>query len=79
MLEGSIISLIQMYQKTEKIRIYITHSLHLTPGECKFSPTCSEYSVNAIQKYGSVKGLWLSIKRLACCNPWGKGGYDPVR
>ena len=46
---------------------------------CKFYPTCSEYTKQAIQKYGAVKGVFLGIKRILRCNPFSKGGYDPVQ
>jgi conserved hypothetical protein YidD len=45
---------------------------------CRFAPTCSEYAVDAVRKYGAVKGVWLGIKRIARCHPWNPGGYDPV-
>lgn len=45
---------------------------------CKFYPTCSEYTKQAIQKYGAIKGSFLGIKRILKCNPFSKGGYDPV-
>lgn len=45
---------------------------------CKFYPSCSEYMVQAIQKYGCIKGLWLGIRRLLRCHPFAKGGYDPL-
>ncbi|MEJ7673069.1 MAG: membrane protein insertion efficiency factor YidD [Chitinophagaceae bacterium] len=45
---------------------------------CRFTPTCSQYGVEALKKYGAVKGLWLTIKRIARCNPWGGHGHDPV-
>ncbi len=45
---------------------------------CRYYPTCSEYSIEAIVKHGSIKGLYLSIKRILSCNPWGGHGYDPV-
>ena len=47
--------------------------------ECKFYPTCSEYSLEAIKKYGTFKGMILSIKRILKCNPFSKGGYDPLK
>ena len=46
---------------------------------CKFYPTCSEYTKQAIIKYGSVKGSFLGIKRILKCNPFSKGGYDPLK
>ena len=47
--------------------------------ECKYYPTCSEYSLEAIKKYGATKGLFLSIKRILKCNPFSKGGFDPLK
>ena len=47
--------------------------------KCKFYPTCSEYSIQAIEKYGVLKGVFLTIKRILRCNPFSKGGYDPLR
>ena len=46
---------------------------------CKFYPTCSEYTKQAIQKYGAIKGSFLGIKRILKCNPFSKGGYDPLK
>ncbi len=48
------------------------------PSACRYSPTCSHYSQEAIREYGLMKGGWLGVKRLARCNPWGNQGYDPV-
>jgi len=45
---------------------------------CRYSPTCSTYGIHAIKKYGAFKGGWLTLKRLASCNPWGGSGFDPV-
>lgn len=50
----------------------------LTPSSCRYTPTCSEYSIQALKKHGPIKGLYLSIKRILKCNPWGGSGYDPV-
>lgn len=49
-----------------------------TPPACRFTPTCSQYAVEALKKYGPLKGGWLTLKRLARCHPWGGSGYDPV-
>ncbi len=45
---------------------------------CRFSPTCSQYALQAIQKYGALRGGWLTLRRILRCNPFCKGGYDPV-
>jgi hypothetical protein len=49
-----------------------------TPPSCRFTPTCSEYARQALLKHGPIKGLWLAIKRISRCHPWGGSGYDPV-
>lgn len=59
------------------IKIYQLLPLH-THGLCRFQPTCSNYMIEAIKKYGSIKGVWLGIKRILRCHPKGKSGYDPV-
>lgn len=46
--------------------------------KCRFTPTCSHYAVEALKKHGALKGLWLTIKRISRCHPWGGQGYDPV-
>jgi len=50
----------------------------LTPSSCRHIPTCSQYAVEALKIHGPFKGLWLTIKRISRCNPWGTSGYDPV-
>ncbi|MFL1684084.1 MULTISPECIES: membrane protein insertion efficiency factor YidD [Bacteroidales] len=50
----------------------------LKPPTCRFVPTCSEYAIQAIKKYGPLKGTCLAIKRILRCHPWGGSGYDPV-
>lgn len=46
---------------------------------CKYEPTCSEYTKQAIEKYGTLRGIWIGIKRILKCNPFSKGGYDPLK
>ena len=60
------------------IRIYQICISPLLGKNCRFTPTCSAYALEAIQKYGPGKGLLLSIKRVLKCNPFHEGGYDPV-
>ncbi len=50
----------------------------MLPPRCRFTPTCSQYAVEALKKHGPFKGLWLSVKRIGRCHPWGGSGYDPV-
>ena len=50
----------------------------LFPARCRYIPTCSEYAVEAVEKYGALKGGWLALKRFLRCHPFHKGGYDPV-
>ncbi len=50
----------------------------LLPSSCRYTPTCSEYTKQAILKHGILKGGWLGIKRISKCHPWGGQGYDPV-
>ena len=59
------------------IKIYQLMPLH-SHSLCRFQPTCSNYMIEAIRKYGSIKGLFLGIKRILRCHPKGKSGYDPV-
>ena len=60
-------------------KINISTFLKTKGVECKYYPTCSEYSKQAIKKYGALKGSFLSIKRIIKCNPFSKGGYDPLK
>ena len=60
------------------IRFYRTAISPYRQNCCIFVPSCSQYAIEAIEKYGALKGGWLTFKRLMCCNPFSKGGYDPV-
>lgn len=60
------------------IRGYQRYISPLTPPSCRFHPTCSHYTYEAIEKYGAVKGVWLGMKRIARCHPFHPGGFDPV-
>lgn len=61
------------------IRFYQICISPFTPASCRFSPTCSHYTLEALKKHGLIKGSWLGIKRIAKCHPWGGSGYDPVQ
>ncbi|EDM44823.1 hypothetical protein SCB49_01844 [unidentified eubacterium SCB49] len=60
------------------IRVYQHVLSPLIPPTCRYTPTCSHYTVEALQTHGLIKGGWLGIKRIASCNPWGGHGHDPV-
>ena len=68
-----LINLIKFYKK------FISPYLELLGIHCKYEPTCSEYMKQAIEKYGELKGTFLGIKRILRCNPFSKGGYDPLK
>lgn len=73
-----LIGAIKFYQKTLSfdhsfLKIFYPH------GFCRFTPTCSEYGAQAISKYGAVKGVFLASWRILRCNPWSKGGHDPLK
>lgn len=67
-MKNIILFIIAIYQKISKY----------TPASCRFTPTCSEYTRQAIVKYGVLKGSLLGVKRICKCHPWHEGGYDPV-
>lgn len=69
LLSKLMIELIKLYQVT--LSPYIGRA-------CRYTPTCSNYGIEAIQKHGPFKGFWLTLKRVLSCNPWGGSGYDPV-
>ncbi len=50
----------------------------ILPPTCRYHPSCSAYAIEALRKYGAVRGSWLALKRLLRCHPWGGSGYDPV-
>lgn len=60
------------------VKFYRNFISPLTPATCRYSPTCSQYSLTALKRFGVFKGGWLSLKRILSCNPWGGSGYDPV-
>lgn len=68
-----IIKTIKIYQKTLS-KFFSEKGIH-----CKYYPTCSEYTIQAIEKFGAIKGGYYGAKRIIKCNPFSKGGYDPIR
>ena len=61
------------------LRFYKRWISPLLPSACRFYPTCSEYMMEAVQRYGAARGVWLGVCRLSRCHPFHQGGYDPVR
>jgi putative membrane protein insertion efficiency factor len=60
------------------VRLYQIMISPYTPASCRFEPTCSHYTIEAIERHGLLKGGKLSVKRICSCHPWGGSGYDPV-
>jgi putative membrane protein insertion efficiency factor len=60
------------------VRFYQYVISPVLPSRCIYTPTCSQYAVEAIQRYGALRGGWLAFRRLLSCHPFSKGGYDPV-
>jgi putative membrane protein insertion efficiency factor len=60
------------------IKLYQGTISQVTPPACRYVPSCSNYAIGAISKYGLIKGGWLTLKRIVRCNPWSEGGHDPV-
>lgn len=63
------------------IQLVILYRLTLSRflgGHCRYQPTCSQYAIDALNKYGALRGTWKTIKRLARCHPWGGSGFDPA-
>lgn len=61
------------------VKLYKYFISPILPGSCRFVPSCSEYSIEALKKYGALKGTCLSVRRVARCNPFSPGGFDPVK
>ncbi|WP_118973424.1 membrane protein insertion efficiency factor YidD [Taibaiella koreensis] len=60
------------------IRLYQKFLSPVLGAQCRYTPTCSQYAVEALRKYGIFKGGWLAFRRILSCNPWGGHGHDPV-
>ncbi|MDH3492099.1 MAG: membrane protein insertion efficiency factor YidD [Acidobacteriota bacterium] len=61
------------------LKLYKSFLSPMLPPSCRFTPSCSEYAMEAVGKYGAVRGIWMGTKRLCRCQPFCKGGHDPVR
>ncbi|HZT57548.1 MAG TPA: membrane protein insertion efficiency factor YidD [Pyrinomonadaceae bacterium] len=64
---------------TSLLRFYKAFISPLLPPSCRFVPTCSEYALEAISRYGALRGSWMGVRRLSRCHPFHSGGYDPVK
>ena len=73
-----LLSSIRFYQKYLSPDTGLARTLWITDKVCRFTPTCSEYTYQVIERYGIITGLWLGLKRIIRCNPWNKGGFDPI-
>lgn len=60
------------------VRFYQLAISPLYPATCRYTPTCSQYMIEAIREHGVLKGAWMGLKRIGKCHPWGGSGYDPV-
>ncbi|MDT0642414.1 membrane protein insertion efficiency factor YidD [Zunongwangia sp. F363] len=60
------------------VRFYQKFISPITPATCRYAPTCSQYTLTALRRFGFFKGGWLGLKRILSCHPWGGSGYDPV-
>ena len=67
------------YTLIKFIKIYKYLISPLIAPSCRYLPTCSEYSIEALKQFGLIKGTFKSVKRILSCHPWGKGGFDPVK
>lgn len=61
------------------LKLYKTLISPFLPPSCRFEPTCSQYAAQAVEKYGAIRGTWMSLKRILRCQPFSKGGFDPVK
>jgi putative membrane protein insertion efficiency factor len=67
------------YLVLDMLAVYKAMVSPFLPPACRFEPTCSEYTKQAVEKYGAVKGTWMGLKRILRCQPFCKGGHDPVK
>lgn len=74
-----LLAAIRFYQKTRLFHLPIFQALFLSDKVCRFQPTCSEYTYQAVEKYGIFKGSWLGLKRTLRCHPFSGGGDDPLK
>lgn len=78
-MKNTLLKAILFYQRYLSLDTGWAKKFFLTDKVCRFSPTCSEYTYQAIDKYGIIHGMWLSLRRITRCHPWSRGGPDPVK
>lgn len=77
-MKSIVVVIIKFYKRYLSFDTGLGKFFGLGVSACRYSPSCSEYSIEAINKYGVILGLWYSLIRISKCHPWSKGGYDPV-
>lgn len=77
-MKPTILRFIRFYQRYLSLDTGVFRKLFLTEGICRFTPRCSEYTYQAVERYGIIYGLYLGVRRILRCHPWNKGGLDPV-
>lgn len=78
-MKNLVLQLIRFYQKAKFFHLPIFQVLFMSDKVCRFQPTCSEYTYQAVEKYGILKGSWLGLKRILRCHPFSAGGDDPLK
>jgi len=78
-MKKTVLALIRFYQKTSFFHKALFRTLFISDSACRYQPTCSNYTYQAVEKYGVIIGLFLGLKRIIRCHPWVKGGYDPLK
>jgi putative membrane protein insertion efficiency factor len=73
-----VLRLIRFYQRYLSFDTGILRLLFISEKTCRFTPRCSEYTYQAVERYGVFKGGWLGLRRVLRCHPWSRGGYDPI-
>ena len=77
-MKNFVLATIRFYQRYLSFDTGILKFLFLTDKACRFTPRCSEYAYQAIERYGIMRGSWLGLRRIIKCHPWHKGGFDPI-
>jgi putative membrane protein insertion efficiency factor len=77
-MKSLLLLLIRMYQRVLSPDTGLLKNIFLTGNVCRYTPRCSEYTYQAIEAYGIIKGLILGFRRILRCHPWSKGGFDPI-